>query len=87
MNFNIEFQKMDNNICVDFEKIEGDINVFFDEGFFGKVYEGEYEVIPTFENQELDTSGVFLEKNVEVKPIPVLRVSNESGGQTVIIGG
>lgn len=50
------------------------------------LYEGVYEVIPAFEEQSLPTTKKFLERDVRIEKIPVTRVSNTSGGNTVIIG-
>lgn len=52
-----------------------------------KMYEGEYEVTPSFETQALETAGLAMAEDVTVFPIPVSRASNPSGGKTVIIGG
>lgn len=50
-------------------------------------YEGNYEVLPTFEKQTLETQNKAMRKDVSIKPISVTKVSNQSGGNTVIIGG
>ena len=49
-------------------------------------YKGDYEVKPTFENQTLKTKNMAMKDDVEIKPISVTKVSNQSGGNTVIIG-
>lgn len=49
-------------------------------------YEGDYLVVPKFENQTLETKDKVMGFNVEIKPIPVEKVANTSGGNTVIIG-
>lgn len=49
-------------------------------------YKGDYEVKPSFENQTLKTKNFAMEKDVNVKPISVTKVSNTSGGNTIIIG-
>ena len=51
------------------------------------IYTGEYTVVPTFENQTLETENKFLTNNVSVEAIAMTRVSNPSGGITVNIGG
>lgn len=51
------------------------------------IYTGEYVVIPTFAEQNLDTSGKLMIDDVSVKAIPVSYTSNLSGGNTVYIGG
>ena len=49
-------------------------------------YNGEYQAIPKFESQTLETKDKVMDFNVEIKPIPVEKVANTSGGNTVIIG-
>lgn len=50
-------------------------------------YKGAYEVTPKLEAQTLPTASKVMRNDVEVKEIPITRVSNTSGGNTVIIGG
>jgi hypothetical protein len=50
-------------------------------------YKGAYEVTPKLEAQTLETAFKVMRSDVEVKEIPITRVSNTSGGNTVIIGG
>jgi hypothetical protein len=49
-------------------------------------FDGPYEVKPTFENQTLKTKNMAMNDDVDIKPISVTKVSNQSGGNTVIIG-
>lgn len=49
-------------------------------------YLGEYEVQPTFDDQILETGGLYMRDDVTVNEIPVARVSNLSGGKTITIG-
>lgn len=49
-------------------------------------YDGEYEVIPTFEGQVLETKDKVMQNNVTVTEIPVFETSNTAGGTTVYIG-
>lgn len=49
------------------------------------VYDGPYVVIPTLEDQYLDTDNKTMRQDVTVKEIPVHRVANEYGGKTVTI--
>lgn len=53
----------------------------------GERYQGPYDAIPSFDQQELLTRNKFLNDNVTVEPIPVSRTLNLSGGTTVYIGG
>lgn len=50
-------------------------------------YEGEYEVTPKLVEQMLPTSNKLLKRDVKIEKIAITRVSNTSGGNTVIIGG
>lgn len=49
-------------------------------------YEGEYNVRPKINSQELPTANKVLVQNVSVEKIPIYEVSNEKGN-TVVIGG
>lgn len=50
-------------------------------------YDGDYSVTPKFENQTLKTKNKVMDFDVDVKTIPIEKVANSSGGNTVIIGG
>lgn len=96
------FYEMTSEIDVDFEDNNLELNMEFSESQnifnadFGEVIEvaaedipkyiGPYDVIPTFDDQTLNTSGKVMTDNVEVKQIPISVVSNVSGGTTVWIG-
>lgn len=65
-------------------------NSTFDANFSyvgGEKYEGIYEVVPKIQEQKLLTKNKLLTDDVTIKSIPVVKVSNTSGGNTVIIGG
>lgn len=49
-------------------------------------YEGSYEVTPALAPQTLSTAEKVLMKDITVEKIPITKVSNVSGGYTVIIG-
>ena len=49
-------------------------------------YEGDYEVTPKFEAQTLETASKVMLDDVTVKEIALTVVSNESGGNTIVIG-
>ena len=49
-------------------------------------YAGAYEVTPGLSETVLETSGLLATGNITIKPIPVSRVDNDAGGQTVTIG-
>lgn len=53
----------------------------------GEIYDGAYEVTPSFEGQTLPTATKVMAHDVTVDPITVSSVSNTSGGNTVYIGG
>ena len=46
-----------------------------------------FQVTPKFENQTLKTKNKVMDFDVNVKTIPIEKISNSSGGNTVIIGG
>ena len=50
-------------------------------------YDGTYIVMPEFYQQTLDTANKIMADDVTVKAIEVQRVSNDSGGKTIYIGG
>lgn len=51
-------------------------------------YTGEYEVTPKMnEETVLDTAHKVLSDNVTVREIPIFEVTNDAGGNTLIIGG
>lgn len=51
------------------------------------LYDGVYEVTPSFEPQKLETMNKVLKDDFMVKEIPVSITANLSGGNTVYIGG
>lgn len=53
----------------------------------GDIYDGDYIVDPTFEQQILATRNKTMEDDVTVNAITVSRTTNASGGYTVYIGG
>lgn len=64
-------------------EIVGKMNV----GGQAEVYEGDYEVIPKVTAQSLPTKEKYMIDDVTVKEIPFFETSNNSGGNTVYIGG
>ena len=50
-------------------------------------YGGEYSITPKFINQTLNSKNKVMDFDVDVKTIPIEKISNSSGGNTVIIGG
>lgn len=51
------------------------------------IYNGSYDVVPSFDTQTLKTKGRTMADNVTIEAIQVSRTSNPSGGTTVYIGG
>lgn len=49
------------------------------------IYSGEYEVVPTFKEQQLETANKLLKNDVKIKAIPRYDVANAAGGTTVYI--
>jgi hypothetical protein len=73
-----------------FEPSNSTFNAKFNANFSyigGEKYEGNYEVVPKIQEQKLLTKNKLLTDDVTIKSIPVVKVSNTSGGNTVIIGG
>ena len=50
-------------------------------------YEGEYEVIPKWEDITLKTKQKSMREDVTMQAIPYAEVDNLAGGKTAIIGG
>lgn len=50
-------------------------------------YDGEYDVIPSVDQQILGTKNKYMIKDVTIREIPFYSVSNSSNGETIIIGG
>lgn len=61
------------------------INISFGEGYNGKQYNGAYEVIPSRQDQTLNTQGCYMSNDVSVKQIPFAAVTNQQGGKTINI--
>ena len=52
----------------------------------GSTFPGPYEVTPTLGGLDVDTEGLFMEDDLTVKPIPIAKTTNPSGGYTCVIG-
>ena len=52
----------------------------------GKPYDGEYAFMPTFLDQIVPTKNAVLSEDIVLKRISVNKTSNDSGGNTIIIG-
>lgn len=50
------------------------------------IYDGPYDATPTVDGMTLATMHRSMSKDISIKPIPIVSVSNESGGRTVTIG-
>lgn len=49
-------------------------------------YEGSYKVVPSAEEQLLDTKDKYMTDDVRITSIPYFDVGNPAGGSTVYIG-
>lgn len=68
-------------------QLTGSLTVIPDTGDY-ELYAGVYEVTPKPDStQVLKTTNKILKEDVRVLKIPFYEVSNQQGGQTVIIGG
>ncbi len=90
------------NVQVTFEEISATFEAKFleeDENFSGDFgtlqkispdeippYKGPYEVLPALESQVMETASKRMVQDATILPIPIYRVSNNSGGTTVTIG-
>lgn len=61
------------------------VSVATNRGSLLPYYEGEYEVTPTPDEQELATANKSMHRDVLVHAIPYHSVTNEAGGYTVSI--
>ena len=92
MRLDVTFQKQDNPFVVALNENETILAEFedgscsFDALFIGgEAYDGDYIMTPKVSEQTLPTAGKSMAQNVTVKAIPYVRVTNPSGGSTVII--
>lgn len=53
----------------------------------GDIYEGNYTITPSVQEQEMFTKNKIMKENVKINSIPYYETSNNSDGLTVIIGG
>lgn len=70
------------------EQLNSTFNASFTQTCDGETeeYKGSYEVIPKFEEQIIPTASKVMRNDMKIKEIPVVTVSNSSGGNTKIIG-
>ena len=52
-----------------------------------ELYDGQYTVIPSAQEQTLPTGNKKMREDVRILAIPTYEVENEAGGKTFIIGG
>lgn len=71
------------NICS-----KGSLNGVISKPTFigGEEYKGSYEVTPKVEAQIMPTKYKLLIEDMTIKAIPIFKVSNTTGGNTVFIG-
>lgn len=88
--FKATFASADKRFDVAFDK-ENTLNVDFSNRMVEKVkepwdkYEGEYSVIPSIDQQILQTKDLLMKDDVTIEQIPHYEVSNDKG-ETFIIG-
>ena len=83
-----------NAVAIDGAEVElsinidgGEIGVFYDTGGGSfPIYQGPYEVDPTFTDIVLPTTNHIMNDDVTVHEIYVGRVTNPQGGKTITIG-
>lgn len=92
MRLRVKFYEADQFIPLkfDFSEVEQKIPLQFENiqevHIAGKgAYDGPYTVIPTVDEQKLETAQRILLEDVTVKAIPYYAVSNVSGGTTIYI--
>lgn len=89
MTKHIEFHSIDEfmiELCSETE-VTFDFGEFINSGSHAQIYRGPYEVIPTWQNQTLQTRDKMMEDNVLIYDIPLSETSNPEGGLTLNIGG
>ena len=52
----------------------------------GEAFQGPYVLTPTLPGFDIGTRGLYMTRDVIVKPIPISEVTNKSNGYTVTIG-
>ena len=67
--------------------VEDIVLVLEEAGHSAEYYSGEYEVTPSWQEQILATEAKTMREDVTVHSIPVEITINQSGGNTVTIGG
>lgn len=79
--FQSDFTQQGDTLSAEFGEIQRSGSIQVDP------YGGEYEVKPTLEGIQMETKNKRMVKDTTILPIPIYRVSNNSGGVTVVIGG
>ena len=88
----VDFEDNDFFLDLGFDETETDIELDFGEisevlGGEISTYDGPYNVRPALVGKKLETEGLVMREDVTVEQIPIYIVSNNSGGNTVVIGG
>lgn len=79
---------VDLEMAVSKETVDLDLELGYNvSSIEGDIYDGEYMVSPSFEEQVLNTKNKVLTDDVTIGAINVSRISNPQGGNTVYIGG
>lgn len=74
----IHFKVKSNSIKM---KVESAVKV----GSSGEIYDGSYNVTPTVKGQTIETKDKYMLNDVNIQPIPIFKVGNNSGGKTIYI--
>ena len=77
----IDLSVMDSNLNIEIEDAE---EIDMDFGLNG-YYTLNYEPVPTVDGFSLPTADKLMLRDIYVQPIPVKKVSNESGGKTCFL--
>lgn len=90
MKLDVKFRQSDQRINVNFDSTTDRFGLGFGEVQQVTIleveqYEGTYEATPRMETQTLATKDKYLREDVRINAIPIIRVSNTSGGTTVFI--
>lgn len=72
----------ENDTCI-FEVDFGEVFISGDNEF--DAYDGEYEFIPSIEQQTIHTAEKYVKEDIVIKAVPYSEVTNISNGKTVTI--
>ena len=67
--FNVTFQTTD-DFRIGFQDSGDSFPAFFDNVISSETYHGEYEFVPSNEEQTIETKGLLLTNDITIQPIP-----------------